>query len=265
MTAVNEAIPEEERQPTRTGRAEKTRTFDQTSLDTDTDVIHRDYIAHALRWGFSKRRFIMHEATQVLDVGCGPHRPLLLVLFGGIGASPLAKRYVGVDLNKIKPTSHKRSTLYPEFNFIERVEELRKKEGTFNLITNFEVIEHMPMSEGLRLLVAMKRMLASKGKILLSTPVYDGKARAANHIHEYTIPELSAMINNAGLEVVERFGTFANYNDIKKACKAAGRDDHLQTLDDIRAWFGNEVAACFLAPLYPDASRNNYWVIQEAK
>lgn len=258
MTAVNEAIPEDERQPTRTGRAEKTRTFDQTFLDTDTDVIHRDYIAHALRWGFSKRNFIKHEQTSVLDVGCGPTRPMLLVLFGGIGANPLAKRYVGVDLNKIKPTSHKRSTLYPEFNFIERVDELKKKEGTFDLITNFEVIEHMPKAKGLELLKAMKKMLAPGGKLLLSTPVYDGKARAANHIHEYKIQELADMIGQAGLKTVERYGTFANYNDIKKVAEP----EHLKTLNDIREWFGNEVAACFLAPLYPDQSRNNYWVIQ---
>lgn len=261
MTAVNEAIPEEDRQPTRTGRAEKTRTFDQTFLDTDTDVIHRDYIAHALRWGFSKRNFIVHEVTGVLDVGCGPTRPMLLVLFGGIGAFPLAKRYVGVDLNKIKPTQHKRSTLYPEFNFIERVEELRKKEGTFELITNFEVIEHMPVAMGRQLLQSMSRMLAPNGRILLSTPVYDGKARAANHIHEYTVKELWYEIEVAGLEVVERYGTFANYNDIKKVAEP----EHLKTLQDLRGWFGNEVAACFLAPLYPDAARNNYWVIKKAK
>jgi 2-polyprenyl-3-methyl-5-hydroxy-6-metoxy-1,4-benzoquinol methylase len=261
MTAVNEAIPEDERQPTRTGRAETTRTFDQTFLDTDTDVIHRDYIAHALRWGFSKRNFIIHEKTQVLDVGCGPTRPMLLVLFGGIGASPLARRYVGVDLNKIKPTTHKRSTLYPQFNFIERVEELRKKEGTFDLITNFEVIEHMPVAMGRKLLAAMKRMMTPAGRILLSTPVYDGKARAANHIHEYTIPELESIIHDTGLVVEERYGTFANYNDIKKVASK----DHLQTLNDIRTWFGNEVAACFLAPLYPNQSRNNYWVIRQGK
>lgn len=261
MTAVNEAIPEEERQPTRTGRAEKTRTFDQTFLDTDTDVIHRDYIAHALRWGFSKRNFIVHEKTQVLDVGCGPTRPMLLVLFGGIGANPLARRYVGVDLNKIKPTNHKRSTLYPEFNFIERVEELRKLEGTFDLITNFEVIEHMPVEMGKKLLLAMKRMLVPGGRILLSTPVYDGKARAANHIHEYTIPELQAQIEGCGLMVENRYGTFANYNDIKKVADPA----HLKTLNDIRTWFGNEVAACFLAPLYPDQARNNYWVLRTGK
>lgn len=261
MTAVNEAIPEEDRQPTRTGRAEKTRTFDQTFLDTDTDVIHRDYIAHALRWGFSKRNFIVHEVTGVLDVGCGPTRPMLLVLFGGIGAFPLAKRYVGVDLNKIKPTQHKRSTLYQEFNFIERVEELRKKEGAFELITNFEVIEHMPIAKGQELLVAMKRMLAPGGRILLSTPVYDGKARAANHIHEHTISELTGLIDQAGLKVVNRWGTFANYNDIKKVAAP----EHLQTLNDIRSWFGNEVAACFLAPLYPDQSRNNFWEIVAKK
>lgn len=255
---ANAAIPEEERQPTRTGRAETTRTFDQTFLDPDTEIVHRDYIAHAMRWGFAKRNFITHEQTSVLDVGCGPDRPLMLVLFGGIGPNPLAKRYVGVDMNRIKPTKHARTTLYPEFNFIERHKELRKKEGTFDLITNFEVIEHMPKAMGLELLRAMKYMLAPHGAVLLSTPVYDGKARAANHIHEYTIPELDEHIRKAGFFVNKRYGTFMNANEVKKVATPA----QLEVYNQLKEWFGNEVLSNFLAPLHPDHSRNNVWVLR---
>lgn len=257
--SINTAVPEEHRQPTRTGAKEKVRTFDQTFLDPAAEIVHRDYIAHALRWGWAKKNFIVHEQTNVLDVGCGPDRPLMLVLFGGIGPNPLAKRYVGVDMNKIKPTRHARTTLYPEYNFIENHKKLKKAEGEFELITNFEVIEHMPKELGLELLKAMKFMLAPGGKILMSTPVYDGKARAKNHIHEYTIAELQEQVTKAGLKTVQRFGTFMNSNEVKKCCDETEKEVY----NRLKTWYGNEILSCLLAPLHPDNSRNNAWVLEK--
>jgi 2-polyprenyl-3-methyl-5-hydroxy-6-metoxy-1,4-benzoquinol methylase len=254
----NVAIPEEERQPTRRQVAEVPREFDQTFLDTQNqDIIHRDYIAHAFRWGFCKENFIEHEKTRVLDVGCGPTKPLMLVLFGGIG-NTLAKSYTGVDLNAVKPTRHARSKIYERTNFLEEWETILEERGPFDLITNFEVIEHMRKQDGLRLLQTFKKVLAPNGTILLSTPVYDGKARAKNHIHEYTIDELAKHIAVAGLRVVKRYGTFMNHHEVRKVASAA----ELEVYHDLRQYFSQEVMANFLAPLYPDNSRNNLWVLQ---
>lgn len=257
-TAVgNLALPEEERQPTRRQVVEEAREFDQTFLDTQSqDLIHRDYIAHAFRWGFCKENFVEHEKTRVLDVGCGPTRPLMLVLFGGIG-NTLAKSYTGVDLNDIKPTRHARTQLYPNTNFIEEWETVLEERGPFDLITNFEVIEHMRKADGLRLLQTFRKCLAPNGKILLSTPVYDGKARAKNHIHEYTIEELANHIMAAGLRVLNRYGTFMNHHEVKKVASPA----QLEVYNDLREYFSQEVMANFLAPLYPDHARNNLWVL----
>ncbi len=271
---VNTALPEELRQPTRRGTAEEARTFDQTFLDPDAQVVHRDYVAHALRWGFAWRNFIRHEETNVLDVGCGPDRPLRDILFGGIGGCEggIAKSYTGVDLNSIKPTRHKRTRLYPNTNFLTewpRIKAERAPVG-FDLITNFEVIEHMPPSEGAHLLGCFRECLAPGGSLLLSTPVFDG-ARAKNHIHEYTIPELQQAMESAGLKVVERWGTFANHNDIKRAIKAEqAKGGQAQvnanalwyTYERLRGYLGQEVMANFLAPLFPDHARNNIWHCQ---
>lgn len=257
-TVRNEAIKPEDEQPTRRGARETTRTFDQTFLDPDSGVIHRDYLAHALRWGFSKRQFIQHDVSRVLDVGCGPDKPLFMILFGGIGGGDggFPKEYTAVDLNRVKPTRHQRSQVYSETNFFEAWKTILKERGPFDLITNFEVIEHMPVDKGLELLTIFRKCLAPGGKVLLSTPVYDGIARAKNHIHEYTIDELAQHFKKAKLEVIQRYGTFANVNAIKKVMTAEQR----VVFDQLKTWYGNDIMSCLMAPLYPDASRNNYWV-----
>ena len=86
---------------------------------------------------------------------------------------------------------------------------------------------------------------------------------AANHIHEYTIPELKSAIEAAGFTIVDRFGTFASKPTIRWAMKGAKREDHLKVYDELERWFGGDVISTFMAPLYPDDSRNNLWVCQK--
>lgn len=288
-TIENAAVPEHERQPTRSGLPEPTRTFDQTFLDAEDQSVHRDIAGHASRWhfaahgphpdilealppgvsyqehffkyGINKKPFIIHEQTDVLDVGCGPDRPLLLALFGGGHPVPMPRSYTAVDMNKIKPTNHARSKLYPETNFIEEQERIKEERGPFELITNFEVIEHMPIAMGHQLLEAFFNVMTQNGRLLLSTPVYDGKARARNHIHEWTVPELQAAIENAGFEVEARYGTFANIKAIEKVCTP----EEKALMRRLGEYYGNDVLSTFLAPLYPDASRNNLWVCKVAE
>ena len=112
----------------------------------------------------------------------------------------------------------------------------------------------MVAADGLALMVALRKKLAPGGTILLSTPVFSGKA-AANHIHEYTVPELANVIKTAKLKVVKRFGTFAKIAEIRKVASAA----ELDIMNRIGLYYGNEVLATFLAPLYPDVSSNNVW------
>jgi hypothetical protein len=90
----------------------------------------------------------------------------------------------------------------------------------------------------------------------LSTPVFDGKA-AVNHVHEYTIPELAALIEESGWKVEQRFGTFMNAQEVKKVAAP----EHRKTWDDLADYYGGDVLATFLAPLYPDNARNNLWVL----
>lgn len=243
-------------QPTRTGKPHKHENeFDTTSLTSKGYGyrVHRDYAAHFFRWGFTSR--YIGGGDTVLEVGCGEDFPFVKTLIGAYG-SHVPERYVGVDLNKLgNPPSRPWAEFHGNFNFIERGHEL----GQFSVIINLEVIEHMTRAHGDGLLAAMKNALEPDGKIFLSTPVFDGFA-AANHVHEYTIPELQGAIEAAGLKVVRRFGTFANQSDLKKVATP----EHLATLKALNEYYSTDVTACFLAPLYPDASRNNLWVLEHA-
>lgn len=233
------------------------RQFDQTSLTGSTHGyrVHRDYAAHFFRWGFA-RNFI-HNKVSVLEVGCGTDCPLIKVISAGY-MDAIPKRYVGCDLNALPKAPFRKWAEYKgEFNFIKRHGELDRY-GKFDLIVNFEVIEHMYPKDGLLMLKAFKAHLAPKGRIMLSTPVFDGKAAAANHLHEFTITELQALIEKAGLRVAKRYGTFASHNDLKRVATP----EHLAVLKAIGEYYHHDVTACFLAPLYPDAARNNLWLLE---
>ena len=233
------------------------RKFDTTSLRASSHGkwVHRDYGAHFFRWGFAGR-FVDQGKTDILDVGCGVDVPMIDVLTMPMNQVP--RSYVGVDFNNPpqKPPTRTWATLHWNFDFTKNF----KKLGQFDLITNFEVIEHMSTEDGLKLLKGLKACLRPTGKLLLSTPVFNGKA-AANHLHEYTIEELHQTIKRAGLRVVKRFGTFASQKDLKKAASPA----ELELVKRLGEYYSGEVLSCFLAPLYPDASRNNVWLIDKGE
>lgn len=236
---------------------EDAREFDTTSLRQRQHGhwVHRDYGAHFFRWGFVPR-FIRTHKERVLDIGCGADQPLARVL----NYKSYPALLVGVDYDKVKPR-HNFAWLkiMPEFDFTRRWRELQKEHGTFDVVTCFEVIEHMHTDAGLRLLKGARELLSDDGVFLLSTPCYSGKRMAANHIHEYTVDELAKAIAKAGLKVEQRFGTFMTSLNVKKVKDQA----HKATWEALTQYYDHEVLACFLAPLYPDLANNNLWVLRK--
>jgi 2-polyprenyl-3-methyl-5-hydroxy-6-metoxy-1,4-benzoquinol methylase len=245
-------------QQTRLGKLPKhinpDRKFDQTSLKVvESGRVHRDYAAHFFRWGFAKK--LITDKDTVLDVGCGVDTPFVRTTEGGY-ADGIPKHYTGVDLNNLSKAPHRSwATLHGGFNFIRDHACL----GLFSKIICFEVLEHMRKPDGQRFLRALRAHLKPGGTLILSTPVFGGKA-AANHLHEYTIPELATCFERAGFEVVERFGTFTSWNDLKKVITPEER----ALVEQLHRYYAHDVLACFLAPKYPDAARNNVWLCQRA-
>lgn len=238
-------------------RGEDTREFDTTQLHESGhgQLVHRDYASHFFRWGFAGR--LTTNKDHILEVGCGQDTPFAKVL---TSMSLHPPRYVGVDLNKPRKKQWKAgwAEFFWEFNFIK---DHKKLKGGFTKAVCFEVIEHMQKPSGLLLLKGIHSLLKPGGLLLLSTPVYNGKWQAKNHIHEYTIEELDAHVKKAGFKVERRHGTFMSATEVK--AKKGVLENHLFTYEALRAYYSDEVLATFLAPLYPDLSRNNLWVLKK--
>ena len=227
-------------------------------------VLARDYSAHFFRWSFA-RRFITSK-DHVLEVGCGEDKPLSKILTGGAAAHVAS--YVGVDMNRLKPSGSQRLTFLGEFNFVERWKEVQKlrPEG-FDVCVNLEVIEHMNGKLQPKLLRGMYECLKPGGVLLISTPCYDGVRHAANHIKELTINELDTLLKKAGFQVERRFGTFMDIKHIGKAETSVGAVDPKKFTEAIKLvrqgleqYFDNDAISNIFGPLYPDHARNNLWV-----
>jgi 2-polyprenyl-3-methyl-5-hydroxy-6-metoxy-1,4-benzoquinol methylase len=248
-----------------------TRDYDTTQLHEAGHgrTLHRDYSAHFFRWSFA-RRFVSHK-DHVLEVGCGEDKPLSKILTGGAAAH--VNTYTGVDLNKLKPSNSQRLTFLGEFNFVERWKELLKNEaikknGGFDVIVHYEVIEHMKVEHGRNMLKAMLQCLKPGGVMLMSTPCYDGKRHAANHIHEYTVEELQKMTEKVGFKVERRFGTFMDIKHIGKADRKNARADNISVKllrEELEQYFDSDAISNIFGPLYPDHARNNLWVCRRPK
>lgn len=241
------------------------REFDTTQLRAagHGKTLGRDYSAHFFRWSFARRFITLKD--NVLEIGCGEDKPLSKILTGG--AAPHVNTYVGCDLNKLKTSESQRLTFLGEFNAVERQKELLKirPEG-FDVVVHFEVIEHMKVEHGTKLLKAAFNLLKPGGIMLMSTPCYDGVRHAANHIHEYTVPELEKATRKAGFDVEKRYGTFMDIKHIGKADKSDGSVPD-KSIAEVKAalskYYDNDAISCLFAPLYPDNSRNNLWICRK--
>lgn len=250
--AEPEASPDAPQPQARRDGVDPDRDFDRSSLRANAHGrwVHRDYAAHFFRWGFAGR-FVTGD-TDVLDVGCGVDCAMIDVLTHP--RSNVPRRYVGVDLNRAPQRVPRRgwAEILWEFDVTRRGGEL----GQFDVVTCLEVLEHMRRADGLRLIAALRdRLRDADSRLLLSTPVFNGKA-AANHLHEWTVEELGAALAEAGLDVVRRHGTFASEREVLAVATEAERDLAVR----LKKYYSGEVVACFLAPLHPDASRNCVWV-----
>lgn len=249
--------------------------YDRTCLRLRSEGLrlNRDYSAHFFRWSFVKRMIKPHG--RLLDVGCGQDGPILQILTGRPGGGEALDLYVGVDYNKITKKRIRNTftcEVLDEFDFVNRYEEIVRRHGrSFNYASCLEVIEHMDVTAGKKLLRGIYSCLEDGGTLFLSTPCYDGVHHARNHVHEYTVPELRKKIEDVGFTVVRRFGTFMNHNAVKKLTQ----DDLPELykpyliLGEVKKlynylcdYYDHDAMACFLAPLFPDQARNNLWVLR---
>ena len=242
------------------------RDFDQTYLSGKSHGawLHRDYTAHFFRWAFVERFTRMFNQgggkARLLEIGCGPERPLPKILH-----KTKASRtgfYLGLDLNKTRrPGGPAWDNYIEEFNFVDRWPEIVEDHEAFDLAVHLEVFEHMQPVHGREMLKGVMACLRAGGYMIMSTPCYNGKWQAKNHIHEYEIDELRDTIEAAGFVIEGRFGTFANVNDLKRKC--AEKPETKYVWEELSKYYSHDSLSCIFAPLFPDDARNNLWVCKK--
>jgi SAM-dependent methyltransferase len=162
-------------------------------------------------WYIGRRRIISNfvreicsrikgRRPKILDVGCGTGANL--VMLGEFGEAH------GIDV------SHDALSFCRERG-LERVrhgaaEDLPFEDGTFDLVTALDVVEHLDDdAAGLR---EFRRVLRPDGRILLFVPAFmflwGVQDDVSHHRRRYTLPELLKVVREAGFEI-ER-STYAN-------------------------------------------------------
>lgn len=135
------------------------------------------------------------EGGSVLDAGCG----------SGYGAAEFgrASRVVGVDVSAEAIDYASRHFSRPGVHFLRAgCEALPFADGSFDLVTAFEVIEHLEHQE--EMLAEARRVLRPAGILLVSTPnsAYYTESRGESgrnpyHVHEFDYAEFRAALRSA--------------------------------------------------------------------
>lgn len=145
-------------------------------------------------------RHITDRRPHILDVGCGTGANLLMLSKYGDAE--------GVDVSEDALAFCRERGL--KNVKLGAAEKLPYEEGTFDLVTALDVVEHL--DDDLGGLREMRRVLRPGGRVLLFVPTFmflwGLQDDVSNHRRRYRLPELRRVLEQAGFEI-ERT-TYAN-------------------------------------------------------
>lgn len=270
---------------------ERGKTIDTTHLSIDQaekrGFIHRDYIAHCLRWSHVVKHIGQsgrYKTTRVLDVGCGTDLPLAKTLYTSRMA---VQQYVGIDYNRpdkfdtsVFHTGKMPIRAFGGVDFARDVivspigYEIARVASDFplpNVITCFEVLEHVEPGHARRMMAKMHDIVAAAAKVgdpctvFISTPCYDPSVgHAANHVSEIRREALGAMLEDLGFAIRGNWGTFASQRDYKDELSEQYGKVGLEMFSKLSEYYDSNYVATIMAPLFPAQSRNNLWQLELA-
>lgn len=230
-------------------------------------MAHRDWIAHAARY-LHVARFLGIEKKTVLDVGCGRFdMPYALLQY-----RKRPSLYWGLDLRAQEqwaemirwpiPTRLVRGDIVlDDFNSLPEW----PAKG-FDVVTCFEVFEHVPRSHAPVLMQRLYDWTKVGGTCYFSTPNLGvSRSVAKNHIgpdgeiREWMYQDKIDLAESIGFEIVETFGTFAVPNKLPKEEMAN------PVIDKIRRYLNPEMFSAFIAGAFPEYSNNSLFVMKRSK
>jgi 2-polyprenyl-3-methyl-5-hydroxy-6-metoxy-1,4-benzoquinol methylase len=150
---------------------------------------------------------VKHAAGRdVLDVGCNTG-------YGTIRFAPVARRVGGVDVSPLAIEAARERAIDGRPEFIQTSGfELPFPAATFDLVTSFQVLEHVP--DATAFLRELARVLRPDGIMILATPnaatrLYPGMTPWNRfHVHEYRADELAGLLGTVfdGVRVLGMVG-----------------------------------------------------------
>ncbi|MFA5967585.1 MAG: class I SAM-dependent methyltransferase [Patescibacteria group bacterium] len=132
------------------------------------------------------------EKLRILDVGCGTGENFYwLSKFGEIVGTDTSELAVALAAQKGKAV-------------LGRAEDLPVESGEFDLVTAFDVLEHL--ADESRVLGEWGRVLLSGGLLFISVPAYQSlfgpHDRALGHFRRYNLRPLTKLLQNNGFNII---------------------------------------------------------------
>lgn len=228
-------------------------------------IYHRDQFAHYFRWSHVLKNAKIGQT--ILDFGCGSGE--ILDVFYRNRYKP--KEYIGLDIRQktIDENNEKFAKLkFAKFLCYDLCAEI-DLEKTFDIITCFEVIEHIGHENADAFLDNIAYHCNKNTVVYLSTPNYDPKVgAAANHtlkrsdgteeIGEWDHFELQDKLSEF-FTIEKKYGTFASQKDYKKDLTGWRKD----VFNNLKEYYDTNILANLMAPMLPaEHARNCLWVLK---
>lgn len=228
-------------------------------------IYHRDQFAHYLRWSHVLKNAKIGQT--ILDFGCGSGE--MLEVFYRNKYRPA--KYLGLDIRQktIDENNEKFAKLdFAEFRCYDLCAEI-DLEQTFDIITCFEVIEHIGHENADTFLDNIAFHCNENTRVYLSTPNYDPQVgAAANHtlkkadgtteIGEWDHFELQKKLSEY-FDIEAKYGTFASIKDYKEDLTGWRKE----AFEELKKYYDSNLLSNMMAPIVPaEHARNCLWVLK---
>lgn len=157
-------------------------------------------LTHCFNYKITKK--IIYK-KRVLDIGCWSGQ------FEKLAVNDAAE-IVGIDPGKTA-IEYARKRITKASFFVGNARSLHFKNGSFDVVTFFDVIEHLPINTEINALKEINRVLNRKGYLILSTPnkhfasiLLDPAFFILKHRH-YSQQELRSMLEKTGFKIESSF------------------------------------------------------------
>lgn len=223
-------------------------------------VYHRDMFAHYLRWSHILKCVKPHQ--MILDFGCGSGEMYQLLYHN----RHTPELYVGLDIRE--RTIEKNKSMFTKNCLFEAVDLCKPFDlgMTFDVITCFEVLEHIGHKNIDAILQNMVRHADENTQIFISTPNCDPSVGAAeNHIlgpdreiGEWDHYELQDKLSEYFV-IEKKYGTFASIKDYQDKMN----DWQRKMYNTLSEYYDTTLLSVIMAPMFPDDARNTLWVLRK--